>query len=201
LEDHRAATVVTAIDYAKAFNRLCYQSCLQALAAKGASTQVIGLVATFLTNRYMQLKVGNAWSTPLPVAGGVPQGSLIGVFLFNVTTDDLENGEDVHDSDPLAEGTEAEERGEQPPEPISPEHSVSASTPVPNREAQQENFGTPSAKDMQILRAVRGEGGAFTFVGNSKTLNMRKAAARRLAFSAEQTDVPEVPATKGGTWK
>ena len=97
LEDHRAATVLTAIDYAKAFNRLCYQSCLQSLAAKGASTQVIGLVATFLSNRTMQLKVGNSWSEPLPVTGGVPQGSLIGVYLFNASTDDLENGPDVHD--------------------------------------------------------------------------------------------------------
>jgi catalase (peroxidase I) len=50
-EDNRSATVQTAIDYAKAFNRLDYKACLDSLAAKRASSQVLGLVATFLTNR------------------------------------------------------------------------------------------------------------------------------------------------------
>ena len=70
LEDNRAATTLTAIDYAKAFNRLCHKSCLQALAAKGASSLTIRLVATFLTNRTMQLNVGQEWFKPLPVTGG-----------------------------------------------------------------------------------------------------------------------------------
>ena len=37
-EDYRAATVLTAIDYAKAFNRVSYQQCLLALKRKGASS-------------------------------------------------------------------------------------------------------------------------------------------------------------------
>ena len=69
LEDHRAATVLNAIDYAKAFNRLCYKSCLQALAAKDVSSQVLALVATFLTNQTMTLRVGEDWSTPREITG------------------------------------------------------------------------------------------------------------------------------------
>ena len=61
LVDHRAATVLTAIKHAKAFNSLCYRLCLHSLASKGASTQVIGLVATFLSNRLMLRKVGDTW--------------------------------------------------------------------------------------------------------------------------------------------
>ena len=91
LEDDRASTLLTSIDYAKAFNRLSFQWCLEAFARKGASTQVVRLLATFLSNRSMSVRVNQSWSPPRPVHGGVPQGSILGVFLFNVSTDDLED--------------------------------------------------------------------------------------------------------------
>ena len=94
LEDGRAATMITAIDYAKAFNRLSFQHCLEAFARKGASSQTISLLATFLSNRTMSVRVSNTWSSPLPVYGGVPQGSILGVLLFNIATDDLEDGQE-----------------------------------------------------------------------------------------------------------
>ena len=43
LEDARAAMMFTAVDYAKAFNRLSFQYCLKAFARKGASTELIAL--------------------------------------------------------------------------------------------------------------------------------------------------------------
>ena len=78
LEDYRAATVITSIDYAKAFNRLSFQHCLQAFARKGASLPVIRLIATFLSDRTMAVRVGSTWSTSKPVTGGCPQGSILG---------------------------------------------------------------------------------------------------------------------------
>ena len=48
-EDYRAATVVTSVDYSKAFNRMSFQHCLAALAKNGASTEVLRIVAAFLT--------------------------------------------------------------------------------------------------------------------------------------------------------
>ena len=107
LEDYRSATVMTSIDYAKAFNRLSFQQCLAAFKKKGASTTIMRLIATFLTNRQMTVRVGDCWSGLLPVNGGCPQGSKLGVFLFNVTTDDLEDdfirSEDIR-VDGVAEG-------------------------------------------------------------------------------------------------
>ena len=89
-EDYRSATVICAIDYSKAFNRMSFQHCLEALRKKNASTPIIKLIATFLSNRTMTVKVGTSWSTPLPVSGGCPQGSILGVSLFNNTTEFLE---------------------------------------------------------------------------------------------------------------
>ena len=55
LEDCRAATLITSIDYAKAFNRLSFQECLAAFARKGASSQLLKILASFLTNRTMSV--------------------------------------------------------------------------------------------------------------------------------------------------
>ena len=38
----------------------------------------------------MVVRVGRAWSDPRPVNAGAPQGSVLGTYLFNVGTDDLE---------------------------------------------------------------------------------------------------------------
>ena len=84
--------MITSIDYSKAFNRMGYQECLAALARNGASTPVLELVATFLTDREMMVKMGAVLSRPKRVNSGCPQGSILGVFLFNATIDDLEEG-------------------------------------------------------------------------------------------------------------
>lgn len=90
-EDYRTSTVLPAIDYSKAFNSVSFQHCLEALRRKGASTPVLKILASFLTNRSMSVRVGNEWSEPLPVNGGCPQVSVLGVQLFNATTDNLED--------------------------------------------------------------------------------------------------------------
>ena len=91
LEDSRAASVITSIDYSKAFNRLDFLRCLESLASKGASSELIAIVGSFLTSRTMAVKVGQVLSRPRIVLGGVPQGSILGVFLFNATIDDFES--------------------------------------------------------------------------------------------------------------
>ena len=88
---HLFLTAITAIDYSKAFNRMSYQHCLRAFASHGASTPVLRILASFLTNRTMSVRIGDSWSRARPVSGGCPQGSILGVYLFNVTIDDLED--------------------------------------------------------------------------------------------------------------
>ena len=100
LEDCKAGTVLTSIN-SKAFNRMSYQECLLAVKWHGASTQVISLIACFLTGRTMSIKVGSSWSVPRPVNGGDPQGSILGVLLFNITTDELEDTQQLEGQDDL----------------------------------------------------------------------------------------------------
>ena len=92
IEDHRAAVVLSAVDFSKAFNRLEHSACLKTFKRRGASTQILQLLATFLTGRSMTVRIDKVWSGPRTVNAGAPQGSVLGCYLFNIGVDDLEEG-------------------------------------------------------------------------------------------------------------
>ena len=84
LEDCRAATLLTAIDYAKAFNHMQFQECLNAFARHGASTNVIHLVATFLTDRHMSVRVEAAGVRDCLSTEGFLRGRSLG-YCFSIS--------------------------------------------------------------------------------------------------------------------
>ena len=53
------------------------------------------MVAAFLKNRIMKLKVGDTLSEGRNIRGGSPQGTLLGNFLFIITTDNLEQDREL----------------------------------------------------------------------------------------------------------
>lgn len=150
LEDYRAASIITSVGYSKAFNRMSFQHCLAALAFKGAPTPLIRLVATFLTGRTMTVKTGNAMSRPRAVNGGCHQGSILGVFLFNVTIDDLEAGcPDVEDSSrPRPAGSSSSDEDPQ----------------VRSFTSSEGSDGAESATDSRFFRRRPGEGDCWEAV-------------------------------------
>ena len=101
LEDPRAGVLLTSIDYSKAFNRLDFAACLRALKEKGACRQLINIIASFLSGRTMRVKIGSSLSDAREILGGVPQGSRLGVLLFNILIDSFEaHSNDVIDYNP-----------------------------------------------------------------------------------------------------
>ena len=92
LEDSRSACILTAVDFSKAFNRLDHLKCLQAFSKRGASNGIIRILAAFMSGRKMTVKVGNERSAMRQVNAGAPQGSVLGTYLFNIGTDDLDEG-------------------------------------------------------------------------------------------------------------
>ena len=75
LEDNRDSVNLTTIDFAKAFNQMEHQACLRAFEHKGASSQTIGMIASFLMGRRMSVKVGNSMSAPRPIMGAAPKAA------------------------------------------------------------------------------------------------------------------------------
>ena len=92
LEDNRASVNLISVDYAKAFNRMSHQECLKAVARKGGTLPTVSLVASFLSGRSMQVKVGQKLSTPRMIHGGSPQGCVTANALFCATIEMLQSG-------------------------------------------------------------------------------------------------------------
>ena len=145
LEDPRAASILTSIDYAKAFNRLDFSHCLKSLKAKGACRELLSIVASFLTDRRMRVKIGNTLSLPRSVLGGVPQGSILGVFLFNCAIDEFEAlSPDVADYNPPNY------------QPVEADHFVDLSVPVIPEPTERDYRHLPPwiTHPLQVLKYV-----------------------------------------------
>ena len=98
------AVNLMSVDFQKAFNRMDHRVCLERLRHKGAGEHLVQLVAAFLFNRTMVVKIGDQRSGPKTVNGGAPQGSLLGPLLFCVVSEILAErvGEIDYDNAPQA---------------------------------------------------------------------------------------------------
>ena len=109
MEDNRAGVVLSALDFSKAFNRLDHVECLESFRRKGAASEVLRVLGSFLSGRHMTVRIDDVRSPLRPVNAGAPQGSVLGCYLFNVGIDDLEEGfcpqDDLNDQDEAHEET------------------------------------------------------------------------------------------------
>ena len=77
------------IDLRKAFDTVCHDLILKKLEKLGVKGVVLSWFSSYLENRLQYTKINNELSEMCEITVGVPQGSLLGVLLFQLIIDDL----------------------------------------------------------------------------------------------------------------
>ena len=90
--DKGLQTDVVFMDISKGFDTVDHSKLLQKLFQDfGLSGSLLLWFQIYLSGRFQRVTVHGATSTSLPITSGVPQGSLLGPFLFSVYINDLPN--------------------------------------------------------------------------------------------------------------
>ena len=76
--DSKEHAAMVGIDLSKAFDCLPHELLLSKLKAYGLSENSVKFLASYLTNRFQRVKIGDAYSSWLSLHKGVPQGSVLG---------------------------------------------------------------------------------------------------------------------------
>ena len=77
------------MDLSKAFDTLNHDLLIAKLHAYGFSEESLQLIKSYLTNRWQRTKVNASFSDWTELLLGVPQGSVLGLLLFNIYINDI----------------------------------------------------------------------------------------------------------------
>lgn len=77
------------VDFSKAFDTINHALLIRKLEHYGISGNAGALMKSYLKHRTQIVAINDSLSTPLQVSHGVPQGSILGPFLFNMYVNDF----------------------------------------------------------------------------------------------------------------
>ncbi len=77
------------MDLSKAFNCVTYGLLIAKMHAYGLITNAYEFMSSYLSDRYQRVKISNIKCSWMPLQKGIPQGSSLGPFLFNIFMNDI----------------------------------------------------------------------------------------------------------------
>ena len=87
--DKQQLSIIVFLDLSKAFDSVQHDILLNKLMELGVSTEVLNWFKSYLSNRSQYVRIGAATSTCARLEHGIPQGSVLLPFLFNIYTNSL----------------------------------------------------------------------------------------------------------------
>ena len=87
--DKKQLSFIIFLDLSKAFDSVQHNILINKIMDLGVTTEVLNWFKSYLSNRSQYVRIGAATSTCAALKHGIPQGSVLSPFLFNIYTDSL----------------------------------------------------------------------------------------------------------------